>query len=415
MASPIDEIFIKLGFKTEDKEIDKTKKKVNNLLDDVDKKSKKADLSFNNFIKTFRRMSIAIGATYLAFDRLANAMLKSNQAYINFNRQTGLALANVNRIAGAGMLVDYNLSPENVMGSMQNLESNLAQIRLGEGNIAPFQMLGISPVGKNATQVIEDLRQAIKGIDDMTAVNLIQQMGLSPEFLTILRMSTEEMNEYSRIAQQYMLSPEQRQAMQQYAMGLRLVHMQLSYLKDMIVLKVLPAFINFSNNLTAILEKVYKFADMIDVFLAKIPVLKAAIGGLAMFILARFNPILATITALYLLLEDFAVWMLGGKSVIGKIFGDKPLELDKSKYDEQHPFKSAFDMATQNPLFKMLTQPFANTPAGLLNPAQMLSNIINNRNVTQNNYITTSEPISQKTATNLVGLMKTELQIDTTY
>ena len=87
MASPIDEIFIKLGFITDDKDIDKTKKKVDDLLDNTDKKSKKADISFNNIFKTVRRMAVAAGAAYIAFDRLANSMLKSNQAYINFNRQ----------------------------------------------------------------------------------------------------------------------------------------------------------------------------------------------------------------------------------------------------------------------------------------------------------------------------------------
>lgn len=411
MASPIDEIFIKLGFKTDDKDIDKTKKKVDDLLDNTDKKSKKADISFNNIFKTVRRMAVAAGAAYIAFDRLANSMLKSNQAYINFNRQTGLALANVNKIAGAGMLVDYNLNPENVMGSMQALESNLAQIRLGEGNIAPFQLLGISPVGKDAVQVIEDLRQAIKGIDDMTATNIIQQMGLSPEMLTILRMSREEMQQYSAIANQYMLSPEQRQAMQQYAMGLRLVHMQLNYLKDTIILKVIPAFINFSKNFANILQQGSKFIDIIQNVLKMIPQLKLALGGLTMFILARFNPIIAALTGLYLIIEDIAVWFAGGKSITGKLFGNRKKEKTPTNFLTEN-----FDKILNNPLTNMIIKPLSpDINNHLLTPLPQTSSINNNRTVTQNNYITTSSFIPQQVAMQTTDLMNAELQIDTSY
>ena len=405
MASPIDEIFIKIGFKTEDKELKKTEKAIDKTLDKADKKAKKADISFTNIFKTVRKMAVAAGAAYIAFDRLANSMLKSNQAYINFNRQTGLALANVNKIAGAGMLVDYNLNPENVMGSMQALESNLAQIRLGEGNIAPFQLLGISPVGKNAVQVIEDLRQAIKGIDDMTATNIIQQMGLSPEMITILRMSKEEMEEYSAIAQQYMLSPEQRQAMQQYAMGLRLVHMQLNYLKDTIILKVMPAFIEFSKNFANILQQGSKFIDIIQHIVNVIPHVKLALGGLAMFILARFNPVIAAITGLYLILEDLAVWFAGGKSVAGTIFGDKQ-NIGKG----ETPVNSMLN----SPFIKMLTNPMAAITSLPVNLARINGNA-GNKTVTQNNYITSSEIIPQQTANQLTGLLNTQLQTNMSY
>ena len=405
MASPIDEIFIKIGFKTEDKELKKTEKAIDKTLDKADKKAKKADISFTNIFKTVRKMAVAAGAAYIAFDRLANSMLKSNQAYINFNRQTGLALANVNKIAGAGMLVDYNLNPENVMGSMQALESNLAQIRLGEGNIAPFQLLGISPVGKNAVQVIEDLRQAIKGIDDMTATNIIQQMGLSPEMITILRMSKEEMEEYSAIAQQYMLSSEQRQAMQQYAMGLRLVHMQLNYLKDTIILKVMPAFIEFSKNFANILQQGSKFIDIIQHILNVIPHVKLALGGLAMFILARFNPVIAAITGLYLILEDLAVWFAGGKSVAGTIFGDKQ-NIGKG----ETPVNSMLN----SPFIKMLTNPMAAITSLPVNLARINGNA-GNKTVTQNNYITSSEIIPQQTANQLTGLLNTQLQTNMSY
>ena len=299
------------------------------------------------------------------------------------------------------------------MGSVQALESNLAQIRLGEGNIAPFQLLGISPIGKNAVQVIEDLREAIKGIDDMTATNIIQQMGLSPEMLTLLRMSKEEMAQYSAIAQQYMLSPEQRQAMQQYAMGLRLVHMQLNYIKDTLILKLMPAFINFSKNLATIINQGAEIVNTLVDVIQKVPLVRTALGGLAMFIMARFNPVLAAITALYLLLEDIAVYFAGGKSVTGLLFGNNK----NNNIDVQHPYKSGFNAIMENPLLKMITNPLSSGTEIIKNFVTNAPNpaAINNRNITQNNYITSKEIIPNQTATQLTDLLQTQLQINTTY
>lgn len=443
MASPIDEIFIKLGFKTDDKDIDKTKKKVDDLLDNTDKKSKKADISFNKIFKTVRRMAVAAGATYIAFDRLANSMLKSNQAYINFNRQTGLALANVNKIAGAGMLVDYNLNPENVMGSMQALESNLAQIRLGEGNIAPFQLLGISPVGKNAVQVIEDLRQAIKGIDDMTATNIIQQMGLSPEMLTILRMSREEMEQYSAIANQYLLNPKQRHAMQQYAMGLRLVHMEFNYLKDTLILRFMPTFIELGKQINERIKNLEYIIEMFQNIQKEIPALKLAIAGLATFILAKFHPVLLAITSLFLLLDDLAVWKMGGKSMTGILFGDyKSKENQEKTTDELYEkafgtkrtgFNKYADWIGQGGFIGTLVdaiikKKFPNhktTPEFYQDLLRSYIGNNSNNTFTQNNYITTSKEITQDMAKVLPLMMSKEinklsidsatLQINTAY
>lgn len=202
MASPIEEIFIKLGFKVDKKPLDDTDKSVKNVISSVKK------------IATATVLAIA------ALDRMATSLGRNNQELINFTRQTGLSIDNLNKIAGAGMLIDVNFSSEKAAQGLMSLQSNLAQIRLGQGNIEPFQILGVSPVGKDATQIIEDLREAIKGVDDMTAVNLIQQMGLSPEFISLLRLTKEEYNDLIATSQRFMLNEEQRAALQKYSIEL---------------------------------------------------------------------------------------------------------------------------------------------------------------------------------------------------
>jgi len=295
----IDELFVALGFKIDDKEV------------------KTFDNNLKSTLQSATRFAAAVTAAVVVVDHMATSLLKNNQAFISFNQQTGLAIGNMQRIAQAGMLANMNITPETVMQSMQAVQSNLAQIRLGQGNIEPYQLLGISPVGKDANQIFDDLRNAISGLDDMTATNIIQQMGFNPEMITVLRMTNEELADMNGL----MLSPEQRQAMQQYGMALRKVNMELGLLKDQALLAIMPALIDFLKGFKAIAQVTYDMMDGFGKLLDMIPQLKGALAALALGILAYFNPVIAAVTALYLLIEDLAVWKAGGKSAIGTLVG----------------------------------------------------------------------------------------------
>lgn len=295
----IDELFVALGFKIDVKEV------------------KTFDNNLKSTLQSATRFAAAVTAAVVVVDHMATSLLKNNQAFISFNQQTGLAIGNMQRIAKAGMLANMNITPETVMQSMQAVQSNLAQIRLGQGNIEPYQLLGISPVGKDANQVFDDLRNAIKGLDDMTATNIISQMGFNPEMITVLRMTNAELEDMNGL----MLSPEQRQAIEQYGMGLRKVNMELSLLKDQALLAIMPALIDFLKGFKAIAQVTYDMMDGFTKLLDLIPQLKGALAALALGILAYFNPVIAAVTALYLLIEDLAVWKAGGKSAIGTLVG----------------------------------------------------------------------------------------------
>lgn len=295
----IDELFVALGFKIDDKEV------------------KTFDQNLKSTLASATRFAAAVTAAVVVVDRMATSLLKNNQAFISFNQQTGLAIGNMQRIAQAGMLANMNITPETVMQSMQAVQSNLAQIRLGQGNIEPYQLLGISPVGKDANQIFDELRNAISGLDDMTATNIIQQMGFNPEMITVLRMTNAELEDMNGL----MLSPEQRQAMQQYGSALRRVQMEFGLLKDQSLLAIMPALIDFLKGFKAIAQVTKDLLDGFGKLLDLIPQLKGVLAAFALAILAYFNPVIAAVTALYLLIEDLAVWKAGGKSAIGTLVG----------------------------------------------------------------------------------------------
>lgn len=295
----IDELFVALGFKIDDKEV------------------KTFDNNLKSTLQSATRFAAAVTAAVVVVDHMATSLLKNNQAFISFNQQTGLAIGNMQRIAKAGMLANMNITPETVMQSMQAVESNLDRITRGQGNIEPYQLLGISPVGKDANQIFDELRSAISGLDDMTATNIIQDMGFNPEMITVLRMTNAELEDMNGL----MLSPEQRQAMEQYGMALRKVNMELGLLKDQALLAIMPALIDFLKGFKAIAQVTYDMMDGFTKLLDLIPQLKGVLAAFALAIVAYFNPVIAAVTALYLLIEDLAVWKAGGKSAIGTLVG----------------------------------------------------------------------------------------------
>lgn len=374
----VDELFIALGFKVDDKDV------------------KKADNSLKSIIGTAGKVATAVIAATVALDRMANSLARNNQEFINFNRQTGLSLDKMQSIATAGMLVDYNFDPSTAMSSLQALESNLAQIRLGEGNIAPFQILGISPVGKDATQIIDDLREAIKGIDDMTAVNLIQQMGLSPQFISILRMSKEEMNGLNK---ELMLTPEERTALQQYSMELRKIHMEFALLKDRALIAIMPALNKFLDGLAAISEMFLNIGKGLQNVWNWLGKFKIGVAALALAILTYFNPVIGALTAVYLILEDIAVWATGGKSFLGTTFdimGDKLKSVGDFFNNMGSGLASFWDSFTRNM------------------PHPNMGNLNNTNTINQTNYFNSTGAMPENYASQTADLAFAYMQIDRT-
>jgi hypothetical protein len=391
----LDSLFVAIGFQVDDKELKKLDKSISDKIKNIGKVFSSLGESLNNkglkdfggkfdevadaagavitpilgVVQGVIKVGAVVAATTFAIDRMTVSLLKNNQAFINFQRQTGLSMGKSADIMQAGMLSDINMKPETIMQSMQAVQSNLSQIPLGKGNIEPFQLLGISPLGKDANQIFDDLREAIKGLDDMTATNIIQEMGFSPEMITVLRMTNEELAQ----TQQLMLSPQQRTALQGYSTELRKIHMGFELLKDKALIAILPYLIEFERswlNISKAFKPITKelgkfilllaiplgkilyvltmaFAGLADVFLLVLkplnwilegigkfitdhPKIISALSGIGGALMLWLNPALAGVLALVLLLEDLAVWAMGGKSFLGttmEIAGEKLKEL----------------------------------------------------------------------------------------
>ena len=242
--------------------------------------------------------------------RIAQESMNAAVGFQLFTSQTGLSAQDLQR--WQIVAEQANVSASSVAGSVTNLQRQLAEIRLGRGNIAPFQLLGIS-ANQDAFRVLDQLREKIKGLDAATATNIIAQMGLSPDMIQVLRLTDKE---FSKFSQTIRGMTEKQEA---------------TFLKSKLALKQFGMVVQ-ENVMSSLANLISGFGVLVDRLGQFNGLLPAIAAGLAV-VGAYFFPITAVIIALYLVLEDLAVYFLGGKSLTGlAVEGLKRLaDLDFSK------------------------------------------------------------------------------------
>jgi phosphate uptake regulator len=319
------EFFIALGIKGNTKELDKTDKQMQQLekhSKSLEEKNKKLTASTDNFSKSLRAnmqamrtMALAVVGTIGMLDRMANAFYRANQQAITFSRTTGVGLGTLNKYASASSLVNYNATREGMAASLSNVAGNLLDIQMGRGDVSPYQELAffggkaINPYGKSVEQIVEEVREAIKGVDDIKAVNIIQRMGFSADDLMMLRMTKEEMAEVNNL----FLSPEQQEKAYKLGLELKKIHLQLQKTGQEILIKILPTINHLGQHVTNIVEQFSKVPQLLNTI--KVALIAFGVA------LTVANPALAAFiagfTALYLIMDDLAVYFAGGDSITG--------------------------------------------------------------------------------------------------
>ena len=365
--------------------------------------------------KALTKTVAVITTAVVAFDRIANAAYKANQRMISFQRQTGISFATLNKYASASAAVNYNSSPEAVAQSLQNVASNLWDIRMGRGDVSPYQELAfvggkaINVWGKSVEQVIEELRESLKGVSDLQATNLITRMGFSPDDLLMLRMTREEFQQI----QSMFLGGEDQERLYQLGLELKKVHLELDLIYKRVLLKVLPAFNAFMSGTTKVIKVLADFVDRITSSRLGIVFLISMVGALAfslrgilvpailgvgkaLWALLAANPaimaLVAALSALMLLLDDYIVWSRGGES----FFNWSPpapykstAEDSKTPFMKKHPFLSGA-WASNTPWGRageVTGNWIADKIMGNWQPVQVPAAITTTNTVSQNNNI----------------------------
>lgn len=293
-------------------------------------------LKVREFVGAIGNLPIAVAGGIAALAGIQMKMLEVTRealeaavAFKHFSTETGLSWQELQK--WQIVAEQASVSTESVAQSVGSLQRNLAEIRMGRGNISPFQILGIS-ANQNAFQVLEQIRQRIKGMDKATAFNLVQQMGLSPDMIHVLQLSDEKFAKFSKTVSG--MSVKQQEALlrtKERLIDLGLVFRQFT--------------IGFVGNLVMGLESLI---EKLSAFQAYLPIIAAGLVALGFY----FAPVTAGVIALLLVLEDLAVFFAGGDSLTGdavkglKMLFDEPLEAAKVFLD------------TLDKIFEKLAKPF---------------------------------------------------------
>lgn len=329
------ELFVQIGAIGNSKEVKAfgaAVQKVGRIIDNYDKKLKdsrqssdKLTGSLKGTIGAIVGIAGAVAGAYYALDRLTDSLAKDNLQWLNFTRQTDIALSTFQKWGTIGKIAGV----DNAAQQLENLNQKIFNLRLTGEGAKGFQMAGIMPT--NAEDVLEQLRGRISGMNNTSATYLLQQMGLDPKMITLLRMGREEWEQYLEVQKRYTLNKDQREQIDQLNRQLEVARVKMGYLKERIILALMPAFTRLARFLASATEGIAKFVNWI--IKGQSPTAKltrgilgiaSALGVVKVALMAiTAHPIIAAITAIIgaimLLADDVNHYLNGGGSVIGVI------------------------------------------------------------------------------------------------
>lgn len=246
------ELFIQLTTKGDTKKLDQTISK----MEKVKKQEKDQAQRWKNMIRSVTAFATGISAAVVAMDRLGNSVLKTNQLYTNFNRQTGMTIASLNKMAGLAKLSGMNLPTEQVASDLNRLQQKIFRLGLtGEGS-AIFAQLGMNPLGMNSDEFIDALRNRIKGLNEVQKSYIIDELGLSREWLNVLELQDDEYVKLVEESQKLQLNEKERQALAKYTLIQQKNNMRWELAKQRLAIALIPL-------VTKIMEVTSKIAESI--------------------------------------------------------------------------------------------------------------------------------------------------------
>lgn len=282
--------------------------------------------SLKDFAGTIENMSLdaiglvaEIGGISFALADIAKQAVNASVGFDLFQARTGQSWKELQQWQIVGEQV--NVTAQDVESSVESLSKQMADIRLGKGNIFPWQALGIDPRNKDAFKVLDELRSRIKGLDRPLAQNLLGQLGISPNMIKVLELTNEQFSKLAKTSQgmtgaQQQMFLQAKQSVVQF--GLILKQNGIDLIENML---------NGFRKLWAMGPSIH------SIFYG----LAAAVGVLAL----AMAPMTAGFAALFLVLEDFAVYKQGGKSLIGDV-------IDWFKDAGKNPNHNPFNYASGN-------------------------------------------------------------------
>lgn len=288
----------------------------------------KADISQGDqFLKTVKGIkseleSVVFGALSVgAAIKAVNASMEQARGFKRFTAETGQSAEELQKWANVAETVSG--AGDSVATSIKAIVANQEKIKLGQGNISGYQLLGIDPRA-NPFEVLEQLRTKLQNVSPAMRRNIASQFGISTELVQTLELSNAE---FEKMAARAWIIPQSNiDGMNKAVSALAEVGNAFKYLQAELATKLAPLIEKVTKGIIAFAQMVTRGVLALDQIVRATIGWRAAIymivGALALlnkaFLLSPIGMFTAAVILLLAILEDLYVYSTGsGKSLFG--------------------------------------------------------------------------------------------------
>lgn len=331
-----------------------------------------------DFFKSIQNIKIGLGVASIgagvfvaALKKITDESMQTALSFKKFSSETGASMEELQK--WQSVADEVSGSGQAVAESIKAITSNQEKIKLGQGNISGYQMLGINP-NQDPFKILEQLREKTKGLSQAMKKNVMEQMGVNKELLQTLELSKDKFDEMKKSA--FIIPESSIMAIDEARASSASLAGALKYLKGMITANLAPGIIKINkaimewirNNRDGLIKGIRTAFDIISKFVGAIVntakvinslitntigwgnALKILVGVLAIMnaslLLSPIGLFAAAIVMLIAVIDDLYVYSQGGDSLFGDLLKNNPalLELVENIKSIVSAFKDLFSM-----------------------------------------------------------------------
>ena len=262
-------------------------------------------LGFNFNDKDLLKFKLGIAAASAALIKFTADTMKTTQALTNLNVKTGVSEEFANEM---GRLADIaGIGKEAIFSAFESISQAQAYFKRGEGNISPYTFLGINPMDKKPEEVFKEVLKALDkfGDDAQAKTKALQDLGLDPLLQSL------DLKE-SPLSKDLLLNKDDIKSLKDLRAEISKFQTNLAILGDKFIALATPirTFFELGNRIINGLVLLTKNTIGFE---------KAAkwLSGTLLILVSLIVPKLSLVGLFLLAVEDFIVYLNGGKSVIG--------------------------------------------------------------------------------------------------
>lgn len=300
-----------------------------NILDLFARIGLKADTGpANDFLKSVNGIKSGLIGAVSGTLSLAAAVKAVNGAFTDtlgmkkFADDTGASVQEMQKWKQVADQV--NGSGEGVAASIRAITQNQEKIKLGQGNISGYQLLGIDP-RSDPFKVLEALRTKTQGMSQGMRRNIAAQFGVSNDLVATLELTNAEFDKMAGNA--YVVSPESIAGVNRARASVTELMNRLNYMRTESIAKLAPLIKKGVEWLHRIITAGQRILTMIDSFVRGSIGWRNAIMGIVGAFIALNSAVMLPVAGfllLFAILEDLYVYSKGGKSVFGELVKSFP-------------------------------------------------------------------------------------------